>query len=60
MPHGLRRDAARHALRYDKKFVRGRARWVLLKNIGHVVVREDVPPRLVEEMLAEYVTPGGK
>ena len=55
---GVSRQAVRRALRYDKKFVRGRARWVLLKDIGRVVVREDVPQRLVEEMLAEYVTPG--
>lgn len=55
---GVSRQAVRKALRYDKKFVRGRSRWVLLKDIGRVVVREAVPPRLVEEMLDEHVIPG--
>jgi 3-dehydroquinate synthase len=45
----------RKALRYDKKFIRGRPRWVLPLGIGRVIVTEDVPARIVDEVLAEYV-----
>jgi hypothetical protein len=43
------------ALRYDKKFVRGRPRWVLPTGIGRVVVTETVPPGLAERVIAGCV-----
>lgn len=49
---GVSLAAVLQAMRYDKKFIRGTARWVLPKRIGHVEVTEDVPPSLVQEMLA--------
>ena len=52
---GVSRAAVRRALRYDKKFIRGRPRWVLPTRLGHVVVTEGVPPRLVERVLKHYL-----
>ena len=43
------------ALRYDKKFVHGRPRWVLPTRIGHVIVTEDVPASVVRRVLAEHL-----
>lgn len=44
-----------HALRYDKKFIHGRSRWVLPIRIGRVIVTEDVPIGIVKKVLARYV-----
>lgn len=52
---GLSSQTVRAALRYDKKFTHGRPRWVLPQRIGRVVVREDVPERLVNRILAHYL-----
>jgi 3-dehydroquinate synthase len=52
---GVSRGAVLSALRYDKKFVRGRPRWVLPTGIGRVVVTESVPPGLAERVIAEFV-----
>jgi len=49
---GMSSQTVRVALRYDKKFTHGRPRWVLPQRIGRVVVREDVPERLVSRTLA--------
>lgn len=45
---GVSRSAVLRALRYDKKFIRGRPRWVLAKRIGRVVVTEAVPATAAE------------
>ncbi len=45
------------AVRYDKKFIHGRPRWVLVNRLGHVVVTEDIPQAAVRRVLKRYVTP---
>ena len=52
---GVSRTAVLRALRYDKKFIHGRPRWVLPTRIGRVVVTEDVPEAVVSRVLAQYV-----
>ena len=49
------RRAVLQALRYDKKFIHGRPRWVVPRRIGRVVVTEAVPERMVRRVLARYV-----
>ena len=49
------RTLVRQALRRDKKFIHGRPRWVLPKEIGRVIVTEDVPERAVDRVLDHYV-----
>ncbi len=44
------------AMALDKKAQGGAVRWVLLEGIGRPVIRHDVPPSLVEEVLAELTT----
>jgi 3-dehydroquinate synthase len=44
------------AMALDKKAQGGAVRWVLLENIGRTVIRRDVPPPLVEEVLADLTT----
>jgi 3-dehydroquinate synthase len=41
------------AMALDKKIKGGAVRWVLLEGIGRPVIRHDVPPPLVEEVVAE-------
>ena len=48
---GLSPQEVLKTLAYDKKFVRGRQRWVLLKRLGQVLVTDHVPLRLVEDAL---------
>lgn len=52
---GVSPPAVMRALRYDKKFIHGRPRWVLPKRIGAVEVREDVPEAVVRRMLSCFV-----
>ena len=52
---GVSREAVWGALRYDKKFVRGRPRWVLPRRLGQVIVTEAVPEARVRRVLARYV-----
>jgi len=40
----------------DKKIADGTQRWVLLKDIGRAVIRSDVPPELVREVLQEVLS----
>ncbi|MBI2104889.1 MAG: 3-dehydroquinate synthase [Candidatus Omnitrophica bacterium] len=49
------RAAVLRALRYDKKFIHGRPRWVLPTRIGRVVVTERVPAAVVQRVLARYL-----
>mgnify|MGYP001587168619 CR=1 FL=1 len=53
---GVSRRAVWGALRYDKKFLYGRPRWVLPTRIGQVVVTESVPESVVRRVLERYVT----
>jgi 3-dehydroquinate synthase len=46
------RQAVRRAMAFDKKFIRGRPRWVLLQGIGRVTVTEAVPPAAAARALA--------
>ncbi len=50
-------DAARvrAAMALDKKLQARAIRWVLLEGIGRPVLRDDVPPALVEETLSEVL-----
>lgn len=52
---GVSRTAVLRALPFDKKFIRGRPRWVLPQRIGRVLVTEDVPPAAVQRIVAQYV-----
>ena len=52
--HGVSHALVLRALRYDKKFIHGRPRWVLLKRIGHAVVTEAVPESLMGRVLKRY------
>jgi 3-dehydroquinate synthase len=45
----------RKALRYDKKFIHGRPRWVVLKRLGQVAVSEAVPEAVILRVLRKYV-----
>jgi 3-dehydroquinate synthase len=40
----------------DKKAQGGAVRWVLLEDVGRTVIRRDVPPPLVEEVVAELTS----
>jgi 3-dehydroquinate synthase len=52
---GVAKRTVLEALRYDKKFIRGRARWVLPTRIGKVVVTEAVSPGAAERVIADCV-----
>ena len=52
---GVSRRAVRQALRFDKKFVRGRLRWVLPMRLGRVIVTEAVPLSVVDAALERYI-----
>ena len=52
---GVSRRAVMRALRYDKKFIHGRPRWVVPARIGRVVVTEEVPARAVHRVLAQVL-----
>ena len=48
---GVSPQAVFRALRYDKKFIHGRPRWVLLAGIGRTEVREDLSPAVIAGVL---------
>jgi 3-dehydroquinate synthase len=50
---GVDAQKALSAMALDKKAQGGAVRWVLLEDIGRPVIRRDVPPPLVEEVVAE-------
>jgi 3-dehydroquinate synthase len=52
---GIDRAAIASAIALDKKVRAGAVRWVLLEGIGRAVVRDDVPPAVVEEALDEVL-----
>jgi len=47
----VRSEAVRRAMGHDKKFTRGRMRWVLPVRIGRVITTDTVPPALVWRLL---------
>jgi len=50
---GVDAQKALSAMALDKKAQGGAVRWVLLEDIGRSVIRRDVPPPLVEEVVVE-------
>ena len=52
---GVKLRSVLSALRYDKKFIHGRPRWVLPTRIGCVIVTEAVPAALVKQVLSAYL-----
>jgi 3-dehydroquinate synthase len=54
-PSGLSRDRIAAAMAMDKKIISGTQRWILLEGIGRTVVRDDVPPALVSDVLDELL-----
>ena len=55
---GVSAQAVRRAMRYDKKFIHGRPRWVLPTRIGRVIVTETVRASAVQRMLNRYIQGG--
>ena len=55
---GPKLDAERvlAAISLDKKVVAGAVRWVLLEDVGRAVIRADVPPELVQEVVGEIIS----
>jgi 3-dehydroquinate synthase len=51
----LDRERLLAAVALDKKVVRKKVRWVLLEDIGRTVIRDDVPPEVVEAALDEVL-----
>jgi 3-dehydroquinate synthetase len=49
--HGCDADAAMAAMQRDKKRVADRLRFVLIQDVGHVMVRDDVPAALLRQTL---------
>ncbi|MCH8345678.1 MAG: 3-dehydroquinate synthase [Chloroflexi bacterium] len=52
---GVGREAVLSAMALDKKVRAGAIRWVLLEEVGRTVLRDDVPPAVVEEALGEVL-----
>ncbi|MDP3721889.1 MAG: 3-dehydroquinate synthase [Candidatus Omnitrophota bacterium] len=52
---GVEAGRVLRVLRYDKKFIHGRPRWVLPTRIGGVIVTERVPAAAVRRVLQRYV-----
>ena len=54
---GIDRGAIAAAMALDKKVQARAIRWVLLEDVGRTVLRDDVPPAVVEEALDEVLRP---
>ncbi len=52
---GLELGALRKAMSHDKKWEKGKNRWVLPERIGRCVVREAVPERIVREAIRDFL-----
>jgi 3-dehydroquinate synthase len=50
-PRGIDPRRVLDAIALDKKVAKGSVRWVLLEDIGRPVLRSDVPPELVREVV---------
>ncbi|MSQ12461.1 MAG: 3-dehydroquinate synthase [Dehalococcoidia bacterium] len=57
-PAGVDTEAVLSATQVDKKTAEGKLHWVLLEGIGRAVVREDVPPDLVRQVVRELAHTG--
>ena len=53
---GVEPGALLSAIQGDKKVAGGRVRWVLLEGVGVPVIRQDVPPAIVEDVVAGLTT----
>jgi 3-dehydroquinate synthase len=49
-------DRVMEAMAHDKKVSGRRLRWILLEDVGRPVVRDDVPPDLVRDVLQEFLS----
>jgi 3-dehydroquinate synthase len=49
---GIKINKVLDALRHDKKFIAGRNRFVLPVAIGKVVIKENIPPQLIRQVLS--------
>lgn len=52
---GLARDRLLAAVALDKKVQGKKVRWVLLEDVGRTVIRDDVPPEIVDAALADVL-----
>lgn len=52
---GVSRVEVLRAMRFDKKFIHGRPRWVLPARIGQVVVTEAVPLAIATRVITEHL-----
>ena len=52
---GVNPDAVLQAMRLDKKVSKGRMRFVLLEGVGAPVLRDDIEPRLVDDVVRGLV-----
>lgn len=50
----LKSEEITRIMRHDKKVLRGKVRFVLLKSIGEAFITDEVSPSLIEEVLAGY------
>ena len=48
-------NAFNSAMALDKKSLSGRNQWVLLDSVGNAIVRHDVPPEIVENVVSELI-----
>ncbi|HWQ28656.1 MAG TPA: 3-dehydroquinate synthase, partial [Dehalococcoidia bacterium] len=53
---GVNVSAVMDAIALDKKVAAKRLRWVLLREIGEPVLRSDIPPELVREVVTPLVS----
>jgi len=52
---GLRVEDIMHAQSHDKKFIHGKNRFILPKKIGSVIIKEDIPVKLIESILKSRI-----
>ena len=57
---GLNPSKIYNALTHDKKFIRGKNRFVLPTGIGKVRVVEDVPEAIIKKAISDHLTPSTK
>ena len=50
-------DDVLRAMTLDKKVAAKKQRWILLTNVGHTIIRDDVPADLVRETVAALIAP---
>jgi shikimate kinase / 3-dehydroquinate synthase len=55
-PPGINAQHVLDAIALDKKVAKGSVRWVLLEDVGRPVLRSDVPPDLVREVIQTVLT----